>query len=107
MKQIPTAETADECTALLRANLGQNMIEVLVPKALVLPNEASLVFFSGADRIIAEDILRKLGVDWEVSVSEAYRYTRTANHVDRVERFLEHAQADPNWKGNGLDFDAL
>jgi hypothetical protein len=106
-KQIPTAETVIECEALLNANFGKNMIELLVPETLSLPDTTSLVFFDEADRALASNVVSPLTVDWSLEVSGRYSYKRSAMYVNLVEDFLQHARADEGWKGNGLDFDSV
>ena len=106
-KQIPTAETAIECEALLSANFGKNMIEVLVPKAVSLPDTTSLVFFDEADRALASKLLSPLTVAWSLEVSGRYSYERSTVYVNRVDEFLQRARVDEGWKGNGLDFDSV
>lgn len=104
-KQIPTAETVCECEALLRANLGINMIEVLVPKRVDLPQDTELIFFSRADLELARDMISKLNPGWRCSLASMESYARKGLYVGQVEDFLRRAQQDPEWRGSGLEFD--
>jgi hypothetical protein len=106
-KLIPTAETLEECESLLKANLGTNMIEVLIPDELRLPNETELIFFSESDIELARDLLREMNVAWRVGVAAGYTYTAASFYRTKVEQFLERARQRPEWKGDGLDFDRL
>jgi len=106
-KQIPTAETEAECDDLLIANLGRNMIEILIPDRLSLPADTRLIFFSKADRDFADNLLRPLRIAWQLDVAQDFSYTSATRYVNAVTRFLEHAASDPGWFGDGLDFDRV
>lgn len=106
-KQLPTAETTEECRALLAENFGRRMIEVLVPRRLPLPDDTALIFFNPKDAKIADAALRSAQLDWNLQLANGASYTRNAQHVASVQRFLRTAQVDPSWRGDGLDFDHL
>ncbi len=106
-KQLPTAETTEECRALLAENLGRRMIEVLVPIRLPLPDDTTLIFFNPEDLKVANDALRSVRLDWNLQLANGASYTRDAQHVANVQRFLRTAEADASWRGDGLDFDDL
>lgn len=103
-KQLPTAETPEECNHLLAHNCGVNMIEVLIPSKLELNQETQLIFFSSADRELAERMLGPLNVDWKFDVAKTSYFPR-ADYVEKVCQFLSQAVADPHWRGDGMDFD--
>lgn len=104
-KQLPTAETAAECEALLAENLNHRMIEVLVPVTLPLPGETTLIFFDTEDLNIAKSLLRGMRLEWKLDLAAKTAYPRDAQHVENVQRFLRIARADASWRGDGLDFD--
>jgi len=107
-KQLPTAETAEECRALLAENLGRRMIEVLIPVTLPLPTNTTLIFFSTDDLNLAEDALRRMRLDeWTLQLAPDASYIQDAQHVADVQRFLRTAEANANWRGDGLDFDSV
>ena len=89
----------------LRAN---TMIEVLIHGDLALPDDAEIICFSDADSKIAQEVLSKLGALWNVTAVEAPGpYPRKNEHVEAVRTFINQSLADPNWRGNGLEFDRL
>lgn len=106
-KQIPTAETVAECEALLQANLGENMIEVLVPNALILPPETALIFFDENDRDLADELIHPMKLNWALHLAKDLTYKAATGYVRAVKEFLARARVDPGWKGNGLDFDSV
>jgi hypothetical protein len=105
-KELPTAGSAAECAALLQANLGVRMIEVLLLSCLPLPDNTKLVFFHDSDQKTAEHLLRSLNVPWLMSRG-ATCYQPSHQYVNSVHEFLERAENEPEWRGNGLDFDLL
>src|SRR5438132_1057677 len=106
-KQIPTAETDAGCGMLLKANLSRNMIEVLVPSKLPLTDNTRLIFFRQADLDLAVDLLRSTRVAWQLDIVRDFSYVAAPRYVTTVMQFLERAAADPDWRGDGLDFDRV
>jgi hypothetical protein len=104
-KHLPTAETVTECKDLLVANLGRNMIEVLVPTSIALTADTELIFFSEIDRDLAKKFLYSMKLRWQLRLAQNLSYTPAARYVARIERFLEQAIIDPEWRGDGVDFD--
>jgi len=104
-KQIPTAETIAECNDLLTHNLERNMIEVLVPRKLELPTNTRLIFFSPTDRELADELLQPLKLGWQCQLAKDTTYNAETRCMAKVRLFLDHAIADPQWRGDGLDFD--
>lgn len=106
--QIPIARTNADKTAMLRKHLSDTMIEVLVHGDLQLPKDTTVVCFSKADAKIAIALLKSVGRPWSVVVSESPGpYPRDDAHVKAVSNFIAQAQANPAWRGNGLEFDRL
>ena len=84
------------------------MIEVLISGDLVLPEETRITCFSEADAGIAQDIVNQLEPRWDVALGEPPGpYGRRHNYADAVREFIDRALADPNWRGNGLEFDRV
>lgn len=103
---LPIAVTDDERRLLLEKNLGEQMIEVLISDRLILPDNAVYGFFSQQDMDIANDIAGRLSADLDVVlIDRDVTYNRNENYSQRVSEFLENAMSEPNWKGNGLEFD--
>lgn len=107
-KSIPTAETSEERESLLKANLGKNMIEVLIPNQLELPEDTILSFYNSEDLDIGKKILGEIGSDWETNLLNQFKnYKHKNTHIIKVKEFLDKSISDPRWKGNGLEFDKV
>jgi hypothetical protein len=107
--QIPIARTDADKSAMLQKHLQENtMIEVLVHGDFNLSDETTISCFSDEDAKIARQILNSLNSKWEVKVEEPPGpYPRDSAYVTAVTEFLKKAESDPNWRGNGLEFDRL
>jgi hypothetical protein len=108
-QQIPVAKTARDKDAMLQEHLSAGtMIEVLVENELYLPEETVVTCFSRPDAEIATNIFKALHAPWAVTVVTAPSpYARNDRHADHVVEFVNHALADPQWKGDGLEFDRV
>jgi hypothetical protein len=105
-RQIPIAYTYDDKCALLRHNLGKRMIEVLLHDDLPLHDNVQIICFSDDDADTARKVKAATGIQWSVSTRRApehYPYKR--QHKQAVQNFVAKALVDPNWRGDGLDFD--
>jgi hypothetical protein len=107
--QIPIARTDIDKSAMLKKHIQENtMIEVLVHGDFNLSGETSISCFAKEDAAIAREILSSLGCTWAVNVEEPPGpYPRDRAHVAAVIAFVQKAQDDSNWRGNGLEFDRL
>jgi hypothetical protein len=107
--QIPIARTAADRRAMLETHLPANtMIEVLVHGDLILPDRTEIVCFSDADAKAAEGVLSKVEAPWNVTSSAPPGpYPRDPKHVEAITTFIDQALAEPEWRGNGLEFDRL
>jgi hypothetical protein len=106
--QVPIARGNVQCQALLKANHGRNMIEVLVSRSFSLPEQTSLFLHSSADFSVASELLAALGLSWDCKLApQGHCYTANASYRRRVTDFLERCAADKHWMGDGLDFDRL
>lgn len=108
-KQIPIAKVAKDKAAMLAHHLPLGtMIEVLVPGNLPLTDEVKVLCYSKQDAQIAQRVLGALTVPWEVDVIDPPTvYNRDADYASAVENFVSVALRDPDWKGNGLEFDRV
>jgi hypothetical protein len=108
-RQIPIARNDGDKAAMLKRYLNTNtVIEVLIHGDLALPDDIDITCFAEEDAKIARAVLSKLGALWRVvSVPPPIRYQRKASHVRAVSRFIEQALAEPDWRGNSLEFDRL
>lgn len=108
-KLIPIARTDEAKRSLIKANYQQGtMIEVLVPDELPLPDNTSITCYSHEDKLLIQNILRFTNCPWQVGVQPPpVKYNRSQNHSKSVEEFIQHCLKDPNWLGNGLDFDKV
>jgi len=107
--QIPIARTAADKSKMLKKHLQENtMIEVLVHGDFNLSDETSILCFAEEDARIARQILVSLDRKWAVKVEKSPGpYPRDGKHVAAVTAFIRQAEDDPNWRGNGLEFDRL
>lgn len=105
-QQIPTAQTTQEKHDLLRLRPAGKMIEVLVLRELLLNQQNTVVCFSEEDqtqvKMISEHTNSLLKVELRDPDSV---YNRKSECVRLVEEFIELALRDPDWRGNGLEFD--
>lgn len=107
-KLIPIAKTKRDRATLFAANYGKNMIEVLVPRRLDLPNGTIVTVFSAEDKKIAESVLSAVGTRWLLEcVDPDARYKRHESYVRQVTAFIDHSLSNPGWLGNGLEFDRV
>jgi hypothetical protein len=107
-KKIPIAQTHAERLALFEANFNKNMIEVLVPNILELPDSTIVTLFHAEDLDIAQELMQRIGVKWQLRLENLDDvYKRKPENVQRVQSFIAQALDDPNWKGNGLEFDRV
>lgn len=108
-KQIPIAKEDKDKASMLTHHLPRGtMIEVLVPGNLPLADDVRVLCYSKEDARIARRVLRALTAPWRVDVIDPPTvYNRDANYVSAVEKFVSVALRDPDWKGNGLEFDRV
>lgn len=107
--ELPVARTAEERAALLRAaDVHRDMLEVLIPNHFPLPDTAQVQCFSEWDINLVRTVLNQVSSNLE-TVEDRTGHTYPIHEVFRsqVAAFVENALADPDWKGNGLDFDRL
>jgi hypothetical protein len=107
--QIPIARTDGDKATMLQKHLLQNtMIEVLVHGDFNLSDKTSITCFAEEDASIARQILGSLDRKWDVKLEKPPGpYPRDNAHVAAVIEFIQQAEADPSWRGNGLEFDRL
>lgn len=106
--EIPIARALPDKQALLKAHLNKSMIEVLIDGDLVLPPDTAIQCYAPEDRKLAEKIMLATGRPWEVALNVSPgAYPRNAAYAASVVSYVDHALADPNWRGNGLEFDRL
>jgi hypothetical protein len=107
--QIPIARTENEKSSMLDEHLSRGtMIEVLIHGDLELPDETCVVCYSADDAELARGVLEKTQCPWAVEIDDAPGpYNRNAVHVDAVVKFMDRALANPDWRGDGLEFDRV
>lgn len=106
-KRIPIAKTRADRVALFRANYGTNMIEVLVPHHLDLPDTTVVTVFSHEDEAIARRVLGAVDVPWRLASIGTGGYPRRVDYAHQVRTFIEQALHDHNWIGDALEFDRV
>jgi hypothetical protein len=107
--QIPVARTEEDKTAMLAEHLPLGtMIEVLIHGDLNLPDDTTVTCYSEQDAKIACAVLSQLQCPWNVEISvPPGDYPRSEAHSKSVDDFIAQALANPEWRGNGLEFDRL
>jgi hypothetical protein len=107
-QQIPVARTLSDQRALLKRHLNKDMIEVLIHGDLPLPEQTRIQVYSSPDQVLAHSVLDALDVPWEVDfLDPPGPYDRKAQYAEKVDAFIENALDDPDWQGNGLEFDRV
>lgn len=107
-KQIPIARTLEEKRTLLEKHYPSTMIEVLVPGHLELSDKTIIRVFSIEDQKIAQQALKVLNCNWAVEcATPPGTYNRSSKHSTDVDNFIKASLIDPNWRGDGLEFDRL
>jgi hypothetical protein len=108
-RQIPIALELGDKKAMLEEHYpAGTMIEVLVPVELPLPDDVKIGCFAPEDAEIAEHILRATDTPWEVALLDPPGpYNRKERYATEVSQFVDHALNDPNWRGDGLEFDRV
>lgn len=107
--ELPVARSDAERRALLEAaDVNRVMLEILLHERFPLPDTTEIHCFSDWDNAqvtrVLESIRHNIAVAQHAPVNvypehEIFRF--------QVAEFIENALADPEWKGNGLDFDRL
>jgi hypothetical protein len=106
--QIPVALTPSDKRELLRKHLGKSMIEVLINGDLPLPANTTIDVYRSVDQILVESILENLEIKWDVELKPPPSfYANNASYDASVKIFVEQALSDPDWRGDGLEFDRV
>jgi len=108
-KQIPIAREDNDKISMLNAFADSDtMIEVLVEGGVDLPPDTTIVCYSDEDSELAAHILEATGMEWAISTElPAGPYNRDPHYVKAVSDFVAKALAEPDWRGNGLEFDRV
>jgi hypothetical protein len=105
-KQLPTAETPEQCAALLDASSRDDMIEVLVRSTVPLGVDTTLLFLNEEERGLARDVIKGAKLPWSLKLWSV-RYRANPQYLARVREFMERTAADSTWLGDGLEFDRV
>jgi len=106
--RLPVADTVQRKRDLLRLNLGQRMIEVLVRDRLPLPMGTVLTVFSDEDLAVVQRVSRDLAQHaMKLESDRSLAYPQTPTVRENVMKALERAVSDRDWKGDGLEFDRV
>lgn len=108
-KQLPIARNHEDKKLLLDTHYPSGtMIEVLVPNTFHLPDDTQIACYHQADLALAENIIQSIGVPWKLSQKPPPgSYNRKPQYVLKVQNFIERSLEDPNWRGNGLEYDQV
>jgi hypothetical protein len=106
--RLPVAKTPAEVANLLKHNYGVRMIEVLVNNRVPLSADCVLKFFRPVDREIAEKALKQLESRIAaLEIDATLTYTAREKHVASVIAAIDRAVKDPDWRGDGMEFDRV
>lgn len=107
--ELPIARSGAERKALLgAADVRRDMLEVLIREHFPLPDTTVIHCFSEWDLALMSGVLDQIDSNIEVvQQPPAGAYPEHERYRSQVTEFVENALADPDWKGNGLDFDRL
>ena len=107
--QIPIARTDEDKMSMLAMHLPLGtMIEVLIHGDLKLPDDTIVLCYSEDDLSTARGVLTQLQTPWQIELSPPPgEYPRSPIYSKSVDDFIAQAIQDPEWRGNGLEFDRL
>ena len=104
--QIPIARSDQQKSDLILSNPNR-MLELLSKDLVPLGESTSLHVFNSDDRKTVDEVLQKLGCNWTVQVNNALNYTARDQYRDSCNNFIKTCLNNPDWKGNGLEFDKV
>jgi hypothetical protein len=106
--QIPVARVDNDKRAMLRKHYDQTMIELLMHHDLALSDDTRIQVYSEEDEALAKNVLASAQLCWNVElVDPPGAYPRSPAHAQAIDEFIQKALDDPNWRGNGLEFDKV
>jgi hypothetical protein len=105
--RLPVAVSIAEREALLRHNVGKQMIELLVRDRVPLPKEARFRFFHDNDQEVASDALRRLGAPYVVERDKRLNYKPCREYEAAVREALDKSIADVTWRDTRIEFDRV
>ena len=107
--QIPIARQPADQQCLLEKHVPKGtMIEVLVRNEFELPDDTEVICYHDDDKILADEILASVRFPWGITVQDTPgEYKRDERYAAAVSEFIRCSIADPNWTGNGLEFDRV
>jgi len=104
---VPVAREIRDKIYMLR-NCKLNQLEVLIKDQLKLANDTIIEYFSERDFNLIQSIVHSHNVPFHVKKKiPHFEYPKNDNHINEVKNYLEKLSDNPNWKGDGLDFDKL
>jgi len=107
-REIPTARSRADVSAMLQHHLNNTMIEVLVRNELPLPHDTKVVAYHPADYELARHVIQAIQSPWTAVLAKPPGpYPRKKVHAGRVEEFIQASLANPKWRGDGLEFDKV
>ena len=104
--QIPIARSYEQQMDLIASN-PETMLEVLSKSMVSLPADTTVHVFSGSDRDKVLQVLQALGCDWSVQLVNAPHYTPKERYKQACSDFIENCLGNPDWIGDGLEFDKV
>lgn len=109
-KKLPIARTKVDKINLVEEHYynASTMIEVLVPNELQLPDHTEINCYNEDDATLCMQVLEAYEVPWKIRITDPPGpYNRKPAYVTKVQNFLIEALANPEWRGNGLEYDRV
>ncbi len=106
--RLPVAHSVKQKKSLLEHNLGRQIIEVLVKDELLLPPGCVITVFSAQDLdVVSEASERIRTVPIDIKVNNDMEYPDNAKYREAAMLAFARTLDDPDWKGEGLEFDRV
>ncbi len=106
--QIPVARTIADKNAMLNEHLANTMIEVLIHGDLAIPDNTVVYCYADPDARTARRVLTATQCPWTIKLaSPPGKYPRNNAYANSVDDFIQQALTNPDWRGNGLEFDRV
>lgn len=106
--QIPIARSDREKNELLKGNYPQGrMLEVLVNGQLDIGDSAEVIAFCSQDFVTVEKLQDDIGIELSCSLRDDITYDSNPEYTSSCQDFLNQSVKEPDWRGNGLEFDKV
>lgn len=106
--EIPIARSDGEKNGLLKGNYPQGrMLEVLVNGQLDIGDRAEVIAFCSQDFVTVEKLQDGIETELSCSLRDDISYDPNPEYTSLCRDFLNQSVKEPDWRGNGLEFDKV